>query len=246
MMEPRAIFKSTLLFGFTVGLLLGAWIVVVAPTQAHAEQPSKPKLLWEKTFERDIVAAGIDEDRFAKGKEDLSTCLKWILLRGTELRYFEEGGRAMSEALRGHVSDRSVSSSGKYLVLSEAEDDWWNKEEGVRYTCVDWEGKEVWKTRHRVVSSPLVRNDGSLVLPLVSGMCEVRLWGVKFFDPLGRVRKTYLVPKGWECRIIGSSENFVVLATQAPDKTREVSVLDKDGRVFWKQQVTKPGTGAVV
>ena len=227
--------------------VLGAALVgmaVVAWAQEQTTADGSPKLVWERTFERSIVAVGVDEKCYTRTKGDITSCLKWVLLFGGELRWFDRDGKLTTEPVEGIVKRGCVSPNGKYFFGFRQEKKSEEKKR-VIYTLYNWDGERIWET-DQFVSRPVVWNDGSAVSRLerihMEDFFDTKQYarGVMFFGAQGRMTSTFEFPEvhyRWgRHRGYAISDNFFAMVRLSPKKEYELYVFKKNGDLVWKQE----------
>ena len=223
-------------------LVFGAGLVsmgVVACAQGQATEHAPPKLVWERTFERDIVAVGVDEDCYVRGNADITGCLKWILFKYSGLGQLERGKVKMRPE-GDRVYPFSISANGKYLCAMRYTKEWWSKKRGVRYNFLDWEGRSIWRV-HDKEWLPMLWDDGSGAFLLTHISSDVfHLQGVKFFNRRGRIKTVHEFPNWpkYTDYFYAKSSNFLALATIDFREGYSVTlyVFKKSGELLWKKE----------
>ena len=240
-MKPKGVFYRTLVASLFLGTLVVGAVVFVPTSRAEDKEYGPPKLVWERTFEKNILAAGVDEERFAQAKEDFFSSLKWILLHHNALGQLDKRGKVIMRPEEDRVFPSSMSDNARYLCAMRYEKEWWSKEKGVHYTFLDWEGRTIWQVDDKKWL-PLLWDDGSGVF-LLTGMdiLPFRLRGVKFFDPRGRITTVHEF-RNWP-RSMGyfyaKSSNFLALATTGSEEEgfpTTLYVFKKAGELLWKRE----------
>ena len=216
-----------------VTLLVGA--VSVPTASAEDKEYTPPKLVWERTFKKNILGVGVDEECFVRRDRDITACLKWILFRGEGLRWLDENGAVTPDTVSGYLHAFCVSPNGRYFCVKQAED--WQRKGIIHYTVLDWDGNKIWEVDEGN-RFPCIRNDGSAVFPLLS--YEYGFWrafGVRWFDKRGRLTNSYRfseVPYPWG-RVTATSDTFFAMTTAPPGEGLHVSVFDRAGRLVWQR-----------
>lgn len=248
MMNLRVIFRVALAGAMAGGLLFAAAVVLLMPTRTHAEEGEQPKLLWEKAFDGEILAVGVDDEGFARTKGDIASCLKWIVFAGGEVRFFDGSGGLRPEPLEGRVEEQDwVSPSGRYFFTARRKPQPRNHGEPIHYTMLDWDGHEIWKT-DETEADPLVSNDGSAVFLQLGRRDHSYVHGFSFYDPHGKVNARYSLPESQSgmAGTWGISDSFFVAPTYRADKRGELVLFDRKGDVIWRQAMPMGGEMAVV
>ena len=219
-------------------LLVGT--VIMPTASAEDKEYTPPKLVWERTFERDILAVGVDEDCFDPAKKNITACLKWILFKYSALGHLERGKIKMRPE-EDRVFPSSISANGKYLCATRYMKEWWSQKRGVRYNFLNWEGRSIWRVQDKDWL-PVLWDDGSgafLLTPISREICYLQ--GVKFFNRRGRTRKVHEFPN--RLRYMGyfyaKSSNFLALATTGSEEEgfpTTLYVFKKGGELLWKRE----------
>ena len=240
--SPRraAILSSTLL------VLLSISLSAHAQTEEPQDGGLNLRLVWERTFDREITAAGVDADCFASAEGDISSCLKWILLYD-ELTWLGGSSQDTGEALRGLVYPSCISPDGNYLIRVEFSRDSWT----YHYTMFDWDRDGIWRADYGRVF-PVVLDDGSAVFPnhdYSDHFTSIPFRGLKWFDAQGRVvRKHDFLGKHslWGTRYLATSDSFTAVAAADSGRGLVVYLFNEHGELIWENaSIEHSGSGAV-
>lgn len=230
-------------------LLVGT--VFMPTASAEDKEYTPPKLVWERTFEKNILAVGVDDERFARTNRDIATCLKWILFKGWQLRWLGRSGVVMRIPVRGQVLRFWVSSSGRYFVAWHNVGNfprrrWWKPWEGTYYRLYGWNGRNRWVTKGESIFPWFVWNDGSSVfVERAWDPDDLLATGLKFFDAWGRVAGTYKFPEPRVFRrysSVNTSSNLLavgLIARSEEGVPQEIYVFRRDGQLVWKKEDLK-------
>ncbi|TET43693.1 hypothetical protein E3J62_12600 [candidate division TA06 bacterium] len=213
-----------------VTLLVGA--VSVPTASAEDKEYTRPKLVWERTFDQWVLAAGVDKDCYRQSEQNIGGCLKWMTAGRNELRWFVENGKLAPEPLKGMIFSTGISANDKYLVLVQKKGS-----NGPCHMVFDWNGNKIWETDEKYLF-PYVRNDGSAVF-LRNAVGLKSLYGFNSYDAQGWLTNTYEFPEERSFYWVGGfaiSDSFFALLTVPPGGGLELCVFDEDGRVAWKQK----------
>ena len=230
--------------------VLGAGLVgvgVAACVQEKTLVDSQPKLIWERTFDQWVLAAGVDKDCYRQSERNIGGCLKWMTAGRNDLRFFLSDGELSPEPLKGWIYSPGISANDKYLVLVQKKGS-----NGPCHMVFDWNGNKIWETDEKYLF-PYVRNDGSAVF-LRNAVGLKPLYGFNSYDAQGWLTNTYEFPEERSFYWVGGfaiSDSFFALLTVPPGGGLELCVFDEDGRVAWKQKriegsaLKAQGTGRV-
>jgi signal peptidase I len=217
---------------------LFAFAVLALGARGESAQPS---LVWEREYDKDVLAAGVDIECFLESGADIGLCLKWVMLKG-EGYLFENAGED-SERHRVIPSgivypDDHISPSGRYLLVPTRGAGPDARREGFRYTLYDWNGDVVWEMNDGRLM-PFVRDNGSMVLlEIPRDIRTGTLKEIMFFDRSGRKISTYRFKDTQymgPCTCQASSSNFLALVTwNAERHCADVHVFDESGKLAWK------------
>ena len=230
-------------------LLVGT--VFMPTASAEDKEYTPPKLVWERTFEGNITAVGVDEDCFSRTNGDINSCLKWILYAGYELRWFGREGELRRRRVTAMTAKKGISANGKYVsvrkvVGSRGGRGWWKPWEGIYHQIFDWNGRTVHLFKDESPASALPRGDGSVVFPIRTSNCQSYLRGVRFLDAWGIPRSIFRLPSLGESADLGLSESFFVLAVGISGSQEQIVLFSKYGRVLWTRLVTGQVFGVTV
>jgi hypothetical protein len=222
------------------GLLFAFPIVLLAPTHAHAEKVEQPKLVWEKVFESDILAFGVDQDCLRQTRS--TSCLKWVLFEDGKLYFFDGSGELTPDPVQGNVDTKMISPNGKYLFALRSPEGPQQEEGLLHYTLYDWDGHTIWETEQSGVS-PQVSDAGSAVFHLV--LNEGDIAGMTFYDREGIRKNTVRFPSAqWSVTANWvMSNNYFAAAGNLHGKGQEVCLFDIEGNVVWTQRLAGLGLG---
>ncbi len=242
-MRSKGVSYRRLVANLVLGTLVVGAVALVPTSRAEDREYGPPKLVWERTFEKNILAAGVDEKRFGQTKEDFSSSLKWILLHRNALGQVDKRGKVIMGPEEERVYPSSISANGRHLCAMRYEKEWWSKEKGVHYTFLDWEGRSIWQVDDKEWL-PVLWDDGSgafLLTHISSDVCRLR--GVKFFDPHGKITKVHEFPDWpkYTDYFYAKSSDFLALATIDFRKGYPITlyVFKKGGELLWKQEDIK-------
>jgi len=215
---------------------------------SDAQRSSKPKLIWEKEFERNIFAVGVDEERFDLKKQNIMSCLKWVLLHGGEFRLVDTvGSSAAVETTK--IVGAEISENTKYFMVLK-----WTvgNSRNSHYRLYDWRGRLMWRTKSLTPDPHWILNDGSSVFVKFR---PYQRWGdlpsteiedVSFHGRNGRLGWKHIFPEGECIAGLSVSSSHIALTTFGPpilyyvDERGEVDRLrvslymfDKWGELNW-------------
>jgi hypothetical protein len=222
------------------GVLLSAAVLVAFPVRTEALL--RASLVWEKAFDQEIRAAGIDEERF-NATGDIASSLKWVLLADRKVHLLDREGTVLPGVVWDYVYVQNIAPSGKYFSLVWSDD-------CVLYdhSLYDWEGKKKLQFQQKGLKLLDVRDDGSSVMPLISYGGDVyrfkRVTGVKFFSKNGMLQNTYTFPEGRRRPsgpVTSISEGFYAMYVTS-SSGQEIYVFDARGRLFWQKALEKEPT----
>jgi hypothetical protein len=223
---------------FALSNFIGAVKVNMVFAQPIVEDESQPRLVWEKTFEDNILAVGVDGDLITQGKEDFDVSLKWLLLNERGFDQLSFLNKAMLSLEKGKMYPRFISDNGKFLCFVRYSKNWWKKKRGVHYSFLNWDGELIWEM-DEMEGVPLLWNDGSSVFLSSTRSHEKNYIGyVRFFNSIGEEINKYRYPearKAFGIFYCDRSENFFVVGTIVPKQGFEVHVFEKNGNLLWKE-----------
>lgn len=238
-MKLKGIFYRSLAATLIFGTLIVASVALVLPTQAEEKELGPPKLVWERTFEKEVIAAGIDRHGITRGDKGIGAYLKWVMLRDRVLWLPGESGEFAARPEIGDVSPLCVSGNGRYLFSEPLETGQQNEHTGLRFALLGWDGKKAWDMNENL-GFPLLWDDGSSVFLQTIPENSVVL-ALKFRDAQGAMTSTHLFPKPRNYRgdtFMSISKKFFAIGVTGPppEEAHEIYVFRKDGQLLWKRE----------
>lgn len=217
-----------------LAVFLYAACLPAQPSQRGAAAKT-PEVIWEREFEENVGSVGVDVDCYLRSGGDISSCLKWIQLRG-EFYRFDQKGKLLTRALTGFLPDEGFSDNGKYLSKARSAKRLWGRYVRI-HTILDWNMKLLWQTDDEIWPWPIVRSNGSAVF----------FWGwygeagyvtaARFYDRRGKLRSVHSFPKRLSRVAYGVSDSMFALCTSDGTDGFEVSVFDTKGLVAWRKSL---------
>jgi hypothetical protein len=238
--------RSVSMAATVAGFLVASVILLLAAAQAHAKQLGQPELVWERKFDKCILAVGADEECFTKEGHDITHCLKWILFVDEGLRWLDEEGALRPEVPSGHVHKWHIAANGRYFCAEQSQDLWTRGI--VHYSIYDWDGRRIWGVDGGL-GQACVRNDGSMGF-LDLGYAEIGVTpalGVKSFDRQGELTGSYAFPGtnyNWNWGKTASvSDNYFATVTITASWGLPVRMFSGSGRLLWERSMAKERAG---
>jgi hypothetical protein len=228
--------------GAVAGFLVASVILSLVAVQAHAKQLGQPELVWERKFDKYILAVGADEECFTKEGHDITRCLKWVLFADQELRWFDGQGLLRPDAPSGYVFKWDMAPNGRYFCAEQFQDLWGNGI--VHYSIYDWDGRRIWGVDGGL-GLACVRNDGSMGF-LDLGYAEIGetpALGVKSFSKQGELTGSYTFPGtnyNWNWGKTASvSDDYFATVTITANWGLPMRLFNENGRLLWERAMAQ-------
>jgi hypothetical protein len=185
----------------------------------------RPRLVWEREFDRYIFAAGVDKNRFDPGKQNIASCIKWVLLHGGEFRLVDTLGADTTVDIT-KIGFEKVSRNTRYFMVQR-----WNR----TYGFYDWDGRRIWETGDRGPTPLHVLDDGSFVFMHAKRNGRFKdIEKLGFYGPGGRLGRSYVFPEDEIFYGSAAGERHIVIATRASG----LWLFGKQGKLLWKRKWT--------
>jgi hypothetical protein len=221
---------------------VGVLLTILAAFPVRTEALLRASLVWERAFDQEIRAAGIDEERF-NATGDIASSLKWVLLADRKVYLLDGEGTVLPGVVWGYSYDQNIAPNGRYFSLTQSADC-----VVYDYSLYDWDGKRRLEFQQEGLKFLDVRDDGSSAMPLIWYGEDVfglqRVTGVKFFSKNGILQNTYTFPQGRRRPsgpVTSISDGFYALYVTS-SSGQEIYVFDARGRLFWQKALEKEPT----
>jgi hypothetical protein len=201
--------------------------------EAESAEPVGVSPIWEQEFDKDILAVGMDEERFDPDKQNIRSCLRWLLLDGGGVCLYDTAEAGVGErAAWLHEGGIHISDDTRFFAVTTP---YGFRGRGGGYYVLywelfDWGGRKMWRSGKAPGARPYVFNNGSSVfLRFRDCNWTKELEELRFFGRSGWAGSTYTLPEPAFVFGLGVSTSYIGFVTAAP----VLYVFDKWGELTW-------------